>query len=70
MYIHNEQAIKRDIKFIEHIQAAIDVHASDTCCWNCLWSIMTYDGLWCGKDLDDVDLRDMCTQWQGERQSL
>jgi hypothetical protein len=70
MQIHSEQAIKRDIKFIEHLHAEIDVQASDNCCWNCLWSIMTYYGLWCDKDLEEVDFRDMCVYWQGESQNF
>jgi hypothetical protein len=70
MLIHNFQAIKRDIKFIENVHTQIDVLASDHCCWNCLWSIMTYNGLWCEKDMEDVDLRDLCISWEGERQYL
>lgn len=67
MLIHNQQALKRYIKFIEHIDTHIDVHATDHCCWNCLWSVMTYENLWCERDTDEVDFRDLCTGWEGER---
>jgi len=66
MHIHNVQALARNIKFVEHVNTRVDVKASEHCCWNCLWSDMTYNGLWCNKDTDEVDLRDICVSWKGE----
>jgi hypothetical protein len=70
MHIHNQQAVIRDIKFIEHVDTHVDIHASEHCCWNCLWSVMTYNSLWCDKDMDEVDFRDLCVSWDGERRCL
>lgn len=44
----------------------MNVKASDRCCWNCLWGVMTYESLWCEKDMEEVDFRDLCTSWDGE----
>ncbi|NWF97773.1 MAG: hypothetical protein HXY52_02395 [Nitrospirae bacterium] len=68
MITHNFNTLKRDIKFIEKINVLRDVSASDSCCWNCLWSVMTYEGLWCEKDMDEVNLRDLCDSWQSGSQ--
>ncbi|NWF76500.1 MAG: hypothetical protein HXY53_08050 [Nitrospirae bacterium] len=66
MLIHNKNAIKRDIKFTEKINVQMDVKASDICCWNCFWSVMTYEGLWCQKDMEEVNLKDLCNSWEGD----
>lgn len=65
MIIHNESAIKRNITFFENVELKKDISASAPCCWNCSWSIMTYEGLWCEKDMDEVNLRDLCDSWEG-----
>ena len=67
MHIHNGQAIRRNIQFIQHVDFNSDVQATEHCCWNCLWSIMTYDSLWCDRELEDVDFRDLCKSWEGEQ---
>lgn len=67
MHIHNGQAIRRNIQFIQHADFHSDVQATEQCCWNCLWSIMTYDSLWCDRELEDVDFRDLCKSWEGEQ---
>jgi hypothetical protein len=66
MHVHDTQAIRRSIHFIEQKNIAMDIHASAQCCWNCFWSVMTYDCLWCERDMDEVDFRDMCKSWEGE----
>ncbi len=68
MLIHNTDALKRDIKFTEKIDVKKDIRASDFCCWNCLWSVMTYESLWCQKDMVEVNLRDLCESWEGDFQ--
>jgi hypothetical protein len=65
MIVHDTKAVKRDIKFFEKVEVKKDVCASAPCCWNCLWSVMTYEGLWCEKDMDEVNLRDLCNSWEG-----
>jgi hypothetical protein len=65
--IHNEKAIKRDIRFHENIDWHMDVHASEQCCWNCFWSMMTYEFLWCEREMGEVDFRDLCNAWEGEK---
>jgi hypothetical protein len=65
MLVHDLYAIKRNIIFVENIRVDMDIHASDNCCWNCRWSNMTYDGLWCERDMDEVDRRDLCFVWKG-----
>ena len=67
MHIHNGEAIRRSIHFIQHADFHSDVQASENCCWNCLWSIMTYDSLWCDREMEDVDFRDLCKSWEGEQ---
>ncbi|MEW6585431.1 MAG: hypothetical protein AB1442_07430 [Nitrospirota bacterium] len=66
MVIHNSIAIQRDIRFVEHIDVQTDIRASDCCCWNCLSSVMTYECLWCEREMDTVDFRDLCVAWKGE----
>ena len=66
MVVHDLNAIKRDIHFAQDISFKRDIHASERCCWNCYWSIMTYECLWCEKEMDMVDLRDLCAAWEGE----
>ncbi len=68
MLIHNSDALRRDIKFIEKIDVQMNVKASDICCWNCLWSVMTYECLWCQKDMEEVNFRDLCDSWEGDTQ--
>jgi hypothetical protein len=65
MVIHDLHAIGRNIQFIEDVAVRTDVHASDRCCWNCLWSMMTYECLWCEREMDMVDFRDLCIEWEG-----
>jgi hypothetical protein len=64
--IHNEKAIKRIIKFYENIDSHKDVHTSEKCCWNCFWAMMTYEFLWCEREMGEVDFRDLCNAWEGE----
>ena len=66
MQIHNDKAVRRDIKFIDDVAVHKKVKASEQCCWNCFWSIMTYEYLWCEREMDEVDLRDLCVDWQGD----
>jgi hypothetical protein len=70
MHVHDLQAVKRDIKFTEYVDTKTDVRASAHCCWNCFWSVMTYDSLWCDRDLEEIDMRDLCISWEGERYYL
>ena len=64
MLVHDFQAISRKIKFTWDVHTRLDVQASDRCCWNCLRSVMTYSGLWCERDMEEVDLRDLCISWE------
>ena len=66
MHIHNDKAIRRDIKFLDQVAVRKKVIASEQCCWNCFWSIMTYEYLWCEREMDEVDLRDLCMAWEGD----
>jgi hypothetical protein len=66
MIIHDMSAIQRNIQFKENVTIEKHVHASDRCCWNCLWSVMTYECLWCEQEMDMVDFRDLCTGWEGD----
>jgi hypothetical protein len=66
MNIHNLNAIRRDIKFTKKEDVHIDIRASQQCCWNCLWSVMMYEGLWCENEMQEVDFRDLCRSWEGE----
>ncbi len=66
MLIHDLQSIKRNIKFTKDVNVTVDVRASEQCCWNCLWAVMTYEGLWCEKDTEEVDSRDLCASWEGK----
>lgn len=66
MLVHNLQAIKRNIKFMENVNVQISVRASEHCCWNCLWSDMDYENLWCEREMNEVDFRDLCTFWEGQ----
>ncbi len=64
MFVHNLHAIGRNIKFKEDVDVRVDVKASEKCCWNCLRAVMMYEGLWCEKDRDEVDFRDLCVSWR------
>jgi hypothetical protein len=66
MLVHDVQAVKRNIKFIEAVKIEVNVRVDDHCCWNCHWSIMNYNCLWCEREMDDVDFRDLCSFWVGE----
>lgn len=66
MHIHSNKAVRRDIQFIRHLRIQADVSTSEQCCWNCLWAIMDYECLWCEKDMEEVDFRDLCSSWEGE----
>jgi hypothetical protein len=70
MLVHDMQALRRNIKFIENVDIHVDVCASTHCCWNCLWSVMTYEDLWCEKEMEEIDFRDLCSSWEGERTFL
>jgi len=65
MSVHDLHAIGRNIKFREDVNIKVAVRASEKCCWNCLRAVMTYEGLWCENDRDDVDFRDLCMFWTG-----
>ena len=69
MSVHDLNAVNRNIQFRKNEDVQVDVWASQQCCWNCLWSIMTYDDLWCDCEMDDVDFRDFCRSWEGELQN-
>ena len=69
MCIHDMSAIGRKIQFKKNEDVHVDVRASQQCCWNCHWSIMTYDNLWCECEMDEVDFRDLCYSWAGELQN-
>ncbi len=69
MQIHDPQAIKRNIRFKEIVDVKIDVRASDRCCWNCLQSRMLYNGLWCERDMEEVDFRDLCNNWEERKKA-
>lgn len=66
MVVHDLHAIKRTIQFVENLAIEKHIHASEQCCWNCLWSMMTYECLWCEREMGMVDFRDLCTAWEGE----
>lgn len=66
MVIHNLHAIQRNICFHEDVAVEKHIYASHRCCWNCFWSVMTYECLWCEQEMDTVDFRDLCTGWAGE----
>jgi hypothetical protein len=63
MLVHDVHAIGRNIKFKENVDVRVAVKASEKCCWNCLRAVMTYEGLWCEQDRDEVDFRDLCISW-------
>jgi len=67
MVIHDLRAVQRNIQFNQNVAIEKHIHASDRCCWNCLWSVMTYECLWCEQETDMVDFRDLCMGWEGER---
>ena len=64
MVVHNLHAVRRNIRFVEHVAVQARTFASDRCCWNCLQSVMTYECLWCEREKDSVDIRDLCAAWQ------
>lgn len=63
MFVHDLHAIGRDIKFKKDVNVRVDVKASEKCCWNCFRAVMTYEGLWCERERDEVDFRDLCVSW-------
>ena len=78
MVVHDLNAIKRNIQFVEDIFFKKDIHASERCCWNCYWSnqfirglhLMNYDSVWCKKEMDMVYVRDLCTAWKNKAKSI
>jgi hypothetical protein len=64
MVIHDDDAIKRNITFTNNIKVKTSIKASDHCCWNCSYSNMTYESLWCDREMGEVDHRDLCTAWE------
>jgi hypothetical protein len=64
MVVHDLNAIKRNIHFVQDLSLKSYIHASERCCWNCHWSNMTYECLWCEREMDMVDLRDLCMAWK------
>ena len=69
MSVHDLNAVKRKMQFKKNEDVHLDVWTSQQCCWNCLWSIMTYDDLWCDCERNEVDFRDLCHSWEGELQN-
>jgi hypothetical protein len=68
MIIHDQQAVKRNIHFKTDFSIHEEIRASEECCWNCLNSQMNYDGsLWCNREYDEVDYRDLCISWNKEK---
>jgi hypothetical protein len=68
MIIHDVQAVKRNIHFKADISIHKETHASEDCCWNCFNSQMNYDGsLWCNRESDEVDYRDLRISWNREK---
>jgi len=65
MLVHDLRAIARNITFKEKVDVRVAVRASENCCWNCRRAVMTYEGLWCEQDRDEVDFRDLCISWTG-----
>ncbi len=64
MQIHNHNAIKRNISFIGTFDVKKNIRTSERCCWNCSKSFMTYESLWCKKEMSEVDFRDLCPSWR------
>ena len=70
-------AIKRNIQFVEDLSFKKPIDVSERCCWNCQWSnqlirgfhLRNYDSVWCKKEMDTVDLRDLCPAWKDKSTS-
>lgn len=64
MQIHNPTAVRRNIHFIGTFDMKKNIRAAEHCCWNCNKSIMTYESLWCEREMSEVDFRDLCPSWK------
>ena len=77
MVVHDMNAIKRNIHFAQDLSSKKPIDVSERCCWNCQWSnllirgfhLTNYDSVWCKKEMDMVDLRDLCPAWKDKARS-